>query len=132
MNISNFTPQQLRDAADLQENIQGLQEQLNQLLGGEVSASAETAIEAPQGPTNGRRRKKFSAEARAKMAASQRARWAARRGEAVPDESPATEAEKPARQPRKKKQVSEAKLNALAKARAARWAKARRAGKSRL
>ena len=61
------------------------------------------------------------------MAASQRARWAARRGEAAPEEAQAIQAEKPARRPGKTKQVSEAKLNALAKAREARWAKVRAA-----
>jgi hypothetical protein len=125
MNISNFTPQQLRNAADLQEKIQGLQEQLNQLLGGEVSAPAEAAIEAPEGPKNGRRRRKFSAEARAKMAASQRARWAARRGEAVPEEAQAIQAEKP----KKKRNISEAGRRAMALAGKRRWAKARRAAK---
>ncbi len=120
MNITTLTPQQLRNAADLQEKILGLQDQLNELLGGEVSAPAQaTMTEAPQGPSNGRRKKrrKVSAEGRANIAAAQRARWAARRGEA-----PATEAEKPARQPKTKKQVMEARLKALAKAREARWA----------
>ena len=79
MNIATLTPQQLRDAANLQERIEALQQQLNELLAGEVSAPAEAAIEAPQGPKHGRRRRKFSAEARAKMAASQRARWAAKK-----------------------------------------------------
>jgi hypothetical protein len=126
MNISNLTPQQLRNAADLKEKIDGLQNELNELLGGEVSVPAQTTIEAPEKPANGRRskkRKKLSAEGRANIAAAQRARWAARRGEA-----PATEAERPARQPKKtKKQVIEARLNALAKAREARWAKVRAA-----
>jgi hypothetical protein len=125
MNITTLTPQQLRNAADLKERIDALHDELNQLLGGEVSAPAQVAIDAdraPQGPKNGRRRKKrkkVSAEGRANIAAAQRARWAARRGEA-----PATEAEKPARQPKKtKKEVREARLAALAKAREARWAK---------
>ena len=98
---------------------------MNQLLGGEVSAPAEATIEAPEGPKNGRRRRKFSAEARAKMAASQRVRWAARRGESVPEETPATEAEKP----KKKRNISEAGRRAMALAGKRRWAKARRAAK---
>jgi hypothetical protein len=131
MNIATLTPQQLRAAADLQEKIQGLQEQLNQLLGTEVSAPAQVGTDAPQAPANGRRRKKrkkISAEGRAHIAAAQRARWAARRGEAVPKETPATEAE----QPKKKRKISEAGRRAMSLAGKRRWAEARRARKSRL
>jgi hypothetical protein len=109
----NITPTQLRKAADIQERIQSLQEELGQLLGG-LSETATT--EAP-------RKRKFSAAARAKMRAAQKARWARINGTA-PSPEPATEP--------KKKQVSEAKLKALAKAREARWAKIKetKAGKS--
>jgi len=123
MNITNLTPQQLRNAADLQERIEALQEEMNELLGGEVSAPSEAAIEAPPGPKNGRRKRKFSAAARRKMAAAQRARWAARRGEA-----PAPE--QPVETPRAGR--SAAHRRALSEAMKARWAKLRRAGKSRL
>ncbi len=125
MNIGNLTPQQLRAAADLQERIDGLQNELNELLGGETPTPAPAAVEAPQGPKNGRRkkRKKLSAEGRANIAAAQRARWAARRGEA-----PATEAEKP----KKKRNISAAGRRAMSLAGKRRWAKVRRAGKSRL
>lgn len=37
MNITSISPQQLRQAADLKEQIDGLQDQLNAILGGEVS-----------------------------------------------------------------------------------------------
>jgi len=76
----------------------------------------------PTEPAN-RGRKKFSVRTRAKMAAAQKARWAAKRGEVakpIEVESKATPAAKA-----NKKQVSEAKLKALAKAREARWAKMR-------
>jgi hypothetical protein len=158
MNLSNVTAQQLRNAADLREQIEALQDQLNELLGSEAPAPVQAAVEAPQKPANGRRRKKrkkLSAEGRANIAAAQRARWAARR-----DEAPAIEAEKPkkkrniseagrramslagkrrwakARAEKKteaarKSQVSEAKLKALAKARAARSAKAKAARKAK-
>jgi hypothetical protein len=125
MNITNLTPQQLRAAADLQERIQALQEQMNELLGGEVSAPAQVAIETPEGPKNGRRkkRKKVSAEGRANIAAAQRARWAARRGEAP-------EPEQPLEAPRAGRSAAHRK--ALSEAMKARWAKARRTGKSSL
>jgi hypothetical protein len=104
--LTQLSPQQLRKAADIQEKIQSLQEELGQLLGGEISTPAQTT-EAPS-------KYKFSAAARAKMRAAQKARWAKIKGIA-PEAEPA---QKP-----KRKQLSEAKLKALAKAREARWAK---------
>jgi hypothetical protein len=133
MNISNLTPQQLRKAADLKERIDGLQDQLNRLLGGQLPAPAQVATEAPEEPANGRRkkRKKVSAEARARMAASQRARWAAKRGEVeeeavIESEAPAaTEPEKP----KKKRNISEAGRRAMSLAGKRRWATLRAAKK---
>jgi len=140
----NITPQQLRKAADLQDKIQSLQEELGQILGGEVSTPAET-IEEP-------RKYKFSAAARAKMRAAQKARWAKIKGTA-----PSAE---PAQKPKKRKFSAQAIANiragvakrmaaqgkavqkpkiqrsaawraAVSAAAKARWAKAKRAGKSR-
>jgi hypothetical protein len=67
-NIIGLTPAQLRKAADIQEKIQSLQEELGQLLGGEVPTPAQA--------TEPRKKYKFSAAARAKMRAAQKARWA--------------------------------------------------------
>ena len=123
LNITSLSPGQLRKAADLQEQIQGLRAELNQLLGGELpGAPGPVVAEAAAGPTKAR--KKFSAETRAKMAAAQKARWAANTGVNVarPVEVKAEEA--PAA---KKKKASPALLKALAKARKARWAKIRAA-----
>ena len=122
MNVTSLSPDQLRKAADLQEAIQGLREQLSQLLGGELLAPVSVAVELREpaaGLTKGR--KKFSAETRAKMAAAQKARWAAKTGVKVAGPS---EEEAPAA---KKKKASPALLKALAKARKARWAKFRAA-----
>jgi hypothetical protein len=102
----NVTPTQLRKAADIKERIDALQNELTEILGGEVSTPAQTT-EAPK-------KYKFSPAARARMRAAQKARWAKIKGTA-----PSIE---PAQKP-KRKQVSEAKLKALAKARKARWAK---------
>jgi hypothetical protein len=85
MNITTLSPQQLRKAADIQEKIQSLQEELGQLLGGEESAAAQTT-EAPK-------TYKFSAAARAKMRAAQIARWAKIKSTA-PSIEPATEPKK--------------------------------------
>ena len=131
MNITTLTPQQLRKAADLKENIDGLQEQLNAILGGGETPTP-AAPEEPGRPKNGRRRKKrkkVSAEGRANIAAAQRARWAARRGEAVPEEAPATEPEQPVKRQRN---ISAAGRRAMSLAAKARWAKAKQAGRSRL
>jgi hypothetical protein len=43
MDISNLTPQQLRKAADLQEQIRELHNGLNQLLGNEAPTPAPVA-----------------------------------------------------------------------------------------
>jgi hypothetical protein len=62
MNITTLTPQQLRDAADLREQIDALQEQLNEVLGGEFPGAAASespvAPEAAEKPQNGRRKKR--------------------------------------------------------------------------
>jgi hypothetical protein len=76
----NVTPTQLRKAADIQEKIQSLQKELGQLLGGETSTPAQ--------PTETPKKRKFSAAARAKMRAAQKARWAKIKGTA-PSAKPA-------------------------------------------
>jgi len=68
------TPKQLRKAADIQEKIQSLQEELGQLLGGEVPTPAQS--------TDAPRKYKFSPAARARMRAAQKARWAKIKGAA--------------------------------------------------
>jgi hypothetical protein len=68
--ITQLTPKQLRRAADIQEKIIELQSELEQFLGVTPKA-APAAEEVPV-----RKRKKFSAAARAKMAEAQKARWA--------------------------------------------------------
>ena len=115
--IIGLTPRTLRKAADLQERIEGLQEELEQLLG-EVPAPAPAPT--AEGP---KKRKKFSAATKAKMAASQRARWAGNQ-EPAPEVEPA---------PKKaRKELSAAVRKARSEAMKARWAKAKRAGKSEL
>jgi len=131
MNIPTLTPRQLRKAADLKERIDALQNELNELLGGEVPAPVQAAIEAPERPKNGSRRKKrkkVSAEGRANIAAAQRARWAARRM-AKEGAKVAAEPEQPVK---RKRRISRALREARSAAMKAMWAKARRAGRSRL
>jgi hypothetical protein len=139
----NITPQQLRKAADIQEKIQSLQEELGQLLGSETSTPAQSA-DAPK-------KRKFSAAARAKMRAAQKARWAKIKGtapSAIPVQKPkrkmsarglanirAGVAKRMAAQgkvvQRSKIKRSAAWRAAVSAAAKARWAKAKKAGKSR-
>jgi len=113
----NATPKQLREAADIQEKIQSLQEELGQLLGGDVSTPAQTT----EPPTAKRKKYKMSAAGRARIAAAVRARW-----EKVKGTAPST---KPAQKPKRK--MSAAWRKALEKAWAARRAKGKAAKKAK-
>jgi hypothetical protein len=66
--ITELSPKQLRRAATLKEKIESLQADLARLLGG-------SAAPAPGKPGR-RKRRKMSAEARARIAEAQRRRWA--------------------------------------------------------
>ena len=110
----NATPAQLRKAADIQERLQSLQEELGQILGGEVPTPAESA-KAPK------KKGKMSAAGRAAIRAAQIARWAKIKG--------ATSA-KPAKKAKRK--MSAAGRAAISAAAKARWAKAKKAGKTTL
>jgi hypothetical protein len=113
--ITGLSPKALRRAADLQERIQSLQEELGQLLGGAAATPAQ--------PTETPKKKwKFSAASRAKMRAAQKARWAKIKG--------TTASAKPAKKAKRK--MSAAGRAAISAAVKARWAKAKKAGKSRL
>lgn len=109
----NLTPQQLRQAANLQEKIAGLEKQLSQLLGNTQASKASTGGS------------KMSAAARAKIAAAQRKRWAQSKGKA----SAAHPAPAKKKAMRKMSAAAKAKLSQLAKAR---WAKVKAAGKKTL
>src|SRR6266853_726219 len=110
--ITSLSPSQLRRAADLQERILALQDDLNQILGATSQPNHEPA---PQ------KKRKMSAAARARIAAGARARWARIK---------ATTTAKSAAQPKRKMSAAaKAKLSAMAKAR---WRKARAAGKNAL
>jgi hypothetical protein len=68
MNMTDFTPIQLRKAADLQEKIAQLQSELAAILGSEVEAAP---VAKPARKKGG-----MSAAGRARIAAAQKARWA--------------------------------------------------------
>jgi hypothetical protein len=144
-----ITPQQLRKAADIQERIQSLQNELAEILGRETSTPAQTTVAS--------KAYKVSAAARAKMRAAQKARWAKIKGtapSAISARKPKRKmsaqglaniragvakrmaaqgkvvAAKPVKMARKK--LSAAGLANIRAAQKARWAKAKKAGKSRL
>jgi len=143
MNPITITAEQLRQAADIQERIQSLQQELSQILG---AASSATQGAFPQGRRTGRR--VMSAAGRAAIAAAARARWARIKGTAskrklsaqglaniragVAKRMAAMRAGKPAATPAPKRKISaagRARLSALAKAR---WKKARAEGRAKL
>jgi hypothetical protein len=147
MNITNLTPTQLRKAADIQEKILGLQDELNQLLGAPVQAPALAAEPA----TEPRKKYKFSAAGRARMKAAQKARWAKIKG-TTPSIEPAQKPKKRKmsaaglaniragvakrmaaqgnadQMPKQKRKMSAAGRAAISAAAKARWAKVKKTG----
>ncbi len=140
----NATPTQLRKAADIQEKIQSLQEELGQILGDSGPAPAPA--------TEPRKKYKFSAAARAKMRAAQKARWAKIKGtapSAKPEQMPKRKMSaeglaniragvakrmaaqgKAGQKPKQKRKMTEAWRKALERAWAARRAKGKAAAKA--
>jgi hypothetical protein len=94
--ITNLSPKALRKAADIKEKLDTLRDQLNGILGGEVSNPAKAT-------ETTRKKWKVSAAGRARMRAAQLARWAAIRGTA-----PSAE---PANKPKKRKMSAEGLAN---------------------
>jgi hypothetical protein len=113
--ITSLTPAQLRQAADTQEKIQSLREQLNSLLGG-GETPASFAAEAPERP----RKRRMSVAGRARIAAAARARWAKFRAEKGGADV--------VRKPKRKRKMTAAWKKSLSLARKARWAKAKKSG----
>jgi hypothetical protein len=111
--INALTPKNLRRAADIQEKVLKLQDELSKLLG--AVAREESAPAAPK-------KRKMSAAGRAAIAAAARARWAKLRAS-----TPSTSAVKKPRT--HMSTAAKARLSALAKAR---WKKVKAAGKARL
>jgi hypothetical protein len=114
MSMMNLSPQQLREAADLQEKIQALQTELNELLGGDARA-AVTSEPAAELET-GKKKRKMTAKWRKALSLAAKARWAKANG--------AQAGEEPEEKPKKRK-ISAAGRAAMAAAGRARWAKIR-------
>ncbi len=124
MPITSLTPQQLRNAADLKERIDALQEQLNALLGEAVASPALPApARAPK--THGKKGRKLSPQAIANIRAGVAKRMAKQGQTPAPTKSEPSAA----RPKRQMSAAAKARLSALAKAR---WRKVKAAGKSKL
>ena len=109
--ITDLTPQQLRQAADLREQILELQSELNQLIG----TPAEGMLQVPV------KRRKLSPEGLANIRAGARKRWA-KYGKSKITGVPH----------KRKGKMSAAGRARIAAALKARWAAAKRAGKTSL
>lgn len=109
--LANMTSAQLKQAINIKEQIEALENELAALLGG-APVAAPAALP---------KKRKMSAAGRARIAAAQRARWAKLAGK----RTKAT-----AKKPRRKMSPQARKrLSQLAKAR---WAKAKASGKATL
>jgi hypothetical protein len=113
--LTNLSPKQLRQAADIQEKILNLNDELKQLL----DADGEKPAPVSEVP---REQHRMSAAGRAAISAAAKARWAKING--------AKETTKPAHKPKRK--MSAAGRAAISAAAKARWAEAKAAGKSTL
>ncbi len=111
--ISNLSPEQLRRAADIQERLLSLQNELNSIL----NLPAISYSSAPGG-----KKRNMSAAGRAAISAAAKARWAKFRANL-----PASK-----RKPKSKKKMSEAGRARLAAFARERWRKVKALGKSRL
>jgi len=112
MNLTSLSAKQLRHAADLQEKIASLQNELSRYLGAPTASDTS----AP------RKKSKMSAAGRARIIAAQKARWAKVKAGKT--------AAKPAKKGRRKMSAA-AKAKIAASARA-RWARVKAAGKKSL
>jgi hypothetical protein len=102
--LTNLSPQQLRRAAELKEEIQSLRKEFNQLLGFPTQLAVTAAP---------KKRRKMSAAAKAKISVAAKARWAKVKGTQV-SAKPALKAK------RKMSAAARQKISVAAKAR---WAK---------
>ena len=127
--ITNLSPSQLRQAADLKEKLSALETELSQVLG---SASQPVAVRPAAAPAP-KKKGGLSAAGKARIVAAQKARWAKLKGAKPAVKAAATVKQVVAGKvtpPAKKKFTmsaeAKAKISAAAKAR---WAKIKGAKK---
>jgi hypothetical protein len=118
-NLLSLSSSQLKQAADIKDQIEALNQKLAALIGASTSPVAEAPVRV--GKT-----RKFSAAGLARLRAAQKARWAKVKAQ-KPEAAPAKNGK-----PAKKRKMSAAAKAAISAAAKARWAKAKAAGKSSL
>jgi hypothetical protein len=117
----------LKQAIDIAEQIEKLKSQLAALVGGSSTAASapQASTGAPVSRRGGKRGKRtMSAEARERIAAAQRARWAKAKGSSK-EAAPTSAAAKPAKKRTGLTAAGRAKLAAAMKAR---WAARKKGG----
>jgi hypothetical protein len=127
-NSQNPTIANLKRAIEIAEKIESLQAQLAALVGGTSAPKSVASTPAAPVAVKSRRggKRSLSPEARARIAAAQRARWAKTRGTAKPAApAAAPKAAKPAKKTRKLTPAGRARLAAAMKAR---WAARKKGG----
>ena len=120
--ITNLSVEQLRQAANLKEQIQALEKQILQVLGSSENVAAKPGPKAKTKKKGG-----MSAAGRAAVAAAQKARWA--KIKAAKPVFNATPVTKPTKKKFTMSAAAKAKISAAAKAR---WAKVHASGKKKL
>lgn len=129
--IGNLSSQQLRRALEIKEKIEALEAQLSSLLGTPAPATVTSAPEAPPAARKSGGRRPMSPEARARIVAAQKLRWAKVRAKAKGAAPAKQAAAQPAKAPKRRK-MSPAVRAHLAELAKARWAKIKAAGKRHL
>jgi hypothetical protein len=121
MSTPTISVDQLKRAIVIAEQIEKLEAELNQILSGRASTQAPTTAKTKAAKTG---KRTMSPEARAKIAAAQRARWAKSKGEAA---KPAVDSKGPKSKKKQKGGMSAAGRAAIVAAQKARWAKVKAA-----
>lgn len=123
--LSSLSVAQLRQAIVVREKIEALEKELISILGG-------TPVAAPAESAESGKKRQMSPEARAKIGAAQKARWAKQK-RAKPAPLPARGQEKPESKPKQpKRKMSPAGRRRLSELAIGRWAKVRASGKTSL
>ena len=113
MNLTTLTVAQLKEAIAIKEKIEALEQVLALILG--TTAQAPLPLLEKPVAVSGRRKKKMSPAAKAKISAAQKARWAKTKGEQKPGVKPAIVATAVKAAPAMKSRVKPAKAAAKAK-----------------
>jgi hypothetical protein len=123
--LNELTTEQLKRAVEIKEQIDALNNELDEILGGASITNGEKRRGRPPGKRSpgrppGKGPRKMSAAAKAAISAAQKRRWAKQRGEAAAGDG------------RKKRKFDAAWRAKISKAAKERWAKRKAAGKNSL